>query len=461
MIALLVSTALAAPGFGLRLDVGPQVPISRPQVTYFGVGVGGTLTGELAVLDVLDLEVQVGFASLSASASAPVSGRGTLLGVGAGARLRRPLSNNLVVPWGEVLVNYGFSGGSHLPLTFSAGLSLKPTSSGFLVGPWVRLQHVFALGTTDASAAQFDLTMISLGLSLEYLNQPSELPEPPVVESSRDGDTDGVPDDVDRCPQVAEDKDGHDDADGCPDDDDDGDGVSDLRDACPKAKGLPALRGCPDSDADGVADAEDACPKVAGRLEDGGCPTYKQVRITELKIEISQKIFFAFGTTKILPKSEPLLDEVAQALNDRGSLCVRVEGHTDAKGSREQNFVLSEGRAAAVRDYLLVDGIDSARLSSKGYADTLPIDSNGTVEGRENNRRVEFVIIPCSPHSSSTSSSASSSSSGPRSASATNQRTTDSSSNRNAGSSSLHSKTRPDFAFMTTLEPFMAASGIH
>jgi outer membrane protein OmpA-like peptidoglycan-associated protein len=119
------------------------------------------------------------------------------------------------------------------------------------------------------------------------------------------------------------------------------------------------------------------------------------VRVTEQRIEIAQKLFFAFGTTKLLPKSEPLLDEVAQALKDRPSLCVRVEGHTDSKGSRDQNFVLSEGRAAAVRDYLLVEGIDAPRLTSKGYADTLPIDSNGTVEGRENNRRVEFVIVGC------------------------------------------------------------------
>jgi outer membrane protein OmpA-like peptidoglycan-associated protein len=114
-----------------------------------------------------------------------------------------------------------------------------------------------------------------------------------------------------------------------------------------------------------------------------------------LGLFVSQKIFFAFGSTKILPRSDPLLDEVAQALKDRAGICVRVEGHTDNKGSREQNMTLSEGRAAAVRDYLLVTGVDAPRLTAKGYADTLPIDSNGTLEGRENNRRVEFVIGPC------------------------------------------------------------------
>jgi outer membrane protein OmpA-like peptidoglycan-associated protein len=72
---------------------------------------------------------------------------------------------------------------------------------------------------------------------------------------------------------------------------------------------------------------------------------------------------------------------------------VRIEGHTDAKGSAEHNRILSNGRANAVRDYLVAHGIAVERLDAKGYGPDLPLDTNKTAEGREKNRRVEFVIV--------------------------------------------------------------------
>jgi OmpA-OmpF porin, OOP family len=85
-----------------------------------------------------------------------------------------------------------------------------------------------------------------------------------------DRDSDGVPDDKDECPDVAEDKDGHEDADGCPDIDDDEDGIVDKEDACPRQKGVKSSirsqNGCPpkDSDGDGIPDDKDACPSEKG-----------------------------------------------------------------------------------------------------------------------------------------------------------------------------------------------------
>ena len=72
---------------------------------------------------------------------------------------------------------------------------------------------------------------------------------------------------------------------------------------------------------------------------------------------------------------------------------VRIEGHTDAVGAVEHNLALSEARAAAVREYLIGQGLTPDRLESKGYGPTLPLESNATAEGRERNRRVEFVIL--------------------------------------------------------------------
>jgi OOP family OmpA-OmpF porin len=103
-----------------------------------------------------------------------------------------------------------------------------------------------------------------------------------------DRDGDGIPDDVDECPDLAEDFDGIQDQDGCPEDDADGDGVLDAQDACPLVPGVwwndPKKNGCPapDSDGDGVPDPVDACPAVKGVASDdpkkNGCPTAAQDR---------------------------------------------------------------------------------------------------------------------------------------------------------------------------------------
>jgi len=96
-----------------------------------------------------------------------------------------------------------------------------------------------------------------------------------------DLDHDGVPDDVDQCPEIAEDRDGFEDADGCPEIDNDDDGIVDAEDKCPSAPGVeqPGPRnGCPapDGDRDGVPDDADACPNEAGLKSDdpkaNGCP---------------------------------------------------------------------------------------------------------------------------------------------------------------------------------------------
>ena len=99
---------------------------------------------------------------------------------------------------------------------------------------------------------------------------------------NHDMDGDGVPDDVDQCPEIAEDRDGFEDSDGCPEIDDDDDGVLDKVDACPRVPGVespdPKRNGCPagDADGDGIDDAADACPDVKGVKRDdprrNGCP---------------------------------------------------------------------------------------------------------------------------------------------------------------------------------------------
>lgn len=120
-----------------------------------------------------------------------------------------------------------------------------------------------------------------------------------------------------------------------------------------------------------------------------------RVEVTKAKLEIKDKIFFDTGKATIQPTSYPLLDEVAQALKSHAEVAhVDIEGHTDSQGAATVNRKLSQGRAEAVRAYLVDKGIAAERLDAKGLGASRPIADNKTAKGREANRRVEFVITP-------------------------------------------------------------------
>ena len=79
-------------------------------------------------------------------------------------------------------------------------------------------------------------------------------------------------------------------------------------------------------------------------------------------------------------------------MNENPKLGVELGGHTDDTGSNEINAKLSQDRADAVREYLIGKGIEPDRIASKGYGETKPVATNDTDAGRQQNRRVEFVI---------------------------------------------------------------------
>ncbi|MBM4371608.1 MAG: OmpA family protein [Deltaproteobacteria bacterium] len=219
-----------------------------------------------------------------------------------------------------------------------------------------------------------------------------------------DKDGDGISDEADRCPLVPEDKDGFEDTDGCPETDNDLDGIPDEQDKCRNQPEdfdqFEDQDGCPenDNDGDGILDGADKCPNEPedkdGDQDEDGCPDlYKNIVIKDKKIELRQKIFFAFNKATILPQSFGLLDEVATALADRAEIRVRIEGHTDDKGSDKYNRKLSDDRAKSVRMYLIKKGVDPSRMVAIGFGEEKPIAGNDTDEGRELNRRVEFFIL--------------------------------------------------------------------
>lgn len=232
-----------------------------------------------------------------------------------------------------------------------------------------------------------------------------------------DADGDGLTDAEDRCPKAAgpaaqagcPDTDGdgvHDGLDGCvteagpvsnngcPLPDADGDGVPDAVDLCPAEKGVPEKQGCPpDRDGDGVIDARDSCIDVPGTKENDGCPKRTLVKIEADRLVIREKVFFDTNKATIQKRSFKLLDSVAEVLLSHPEVAkVYVDGHTDSRGKADANRKLSQDRADSVKAYLMQRKVASERLEPRGFGPDKPIADNKTAAGREQNRRVEFVI---------------------------------------------------------------------
>lgn len=208
-------------------------------------------------------------------------------------------------------------------------------------------------------------------------------PELPAVGARLDSDGDGVPDDLDQCPDTP--RGVKVDRRGCPLDSD-GDGVPDYLDKCPNTPaGAPVDKtGCPlDSDGDGVADYLDKCPDTpkGATVNSVGCWSLEGV------------VLFDFDRYDLKAEAYPLLNEVVSILKRNPGIEVEIQGHTDNIGTAAYNQQLSENRAKAVMDYLVDHGIASYRLMAKGCGFTQPVASNDTKEGRAKNRRVELKPV--------------------------------------------------------------------
>jgi len=123
-------------------------------------------------------------------------------------------------------------------------------------------------------------------------------------------------------------------------------------------------------------------------------PMAEKVVVKKDRIVILEQVHFATGRDVILPDSFPILEQVGKVVVENPGIGrLRVEGHTDSKGSGSQNLDLSRRRARSVREFLVKRGVDPARLESQGYGPARPVATNDSEEGRARNRRVEFTIL--------------------------------------------------------------------
>ena len=272
----------------------------------------------------------------------------------------------------------------------------------------------FDLGSGSSLEQKLDNHQIGLGLKYLFKGEfPSsapaaeEAPAPAAVVQVQDSDGDGVIDDLDKCPGTPAGTPV--DANGCPSKDSDGDGVTDDKDKCPNtpAGQKVGADGCPlDSDGDGIPDDVDECPnspagakvlpngcalkgdchkpKPGEPVDENGCGLNKNFLLKGVKFE--------FDSDRLTPESKEILNGVAETLKAYPEVNVEVSGHTDYVGTDAYNLALSEHRANAVKTYLEGRGVEGKRMMPVGYGKTVPIDTNDSEEGRENNRRVEFKV---------------------------------------------------------------------
>ncbi len=329
--------------------------------------------------------------------------------------------------------------------TLSSNSNAAGNPAEWLLGGWgyatddVTVRGGFGSGFTQGVGSPDFRLMLGVGY------------EPRGPGAPKDTDLDGITDDVDQCITEPEDVDTFEDTDGCPDIDNDADGILDIADKCPlKPEDIDGWKddeGCPDPNTDvtvRIVDEEGnpidlakttlrhngevvvrGGPSIEQKLEpgtymlDGSAGTYddnnltfevvngppqdftlslvkqKNVKIVVSRDRIDLEDTINFETAKAVIKADSfdLLDQAVKILVDYPEIRkLRIEGHTDSRGSASYNLELSKKRAASVMQYFIDKGIEAERLTSEGYGEERPLDPAQTADAYAKNRRVDFFI---------------------------------------------------------------------
>jgi outer membrane protein OmpA-like peptidoglycan-associated protein len=203
---------------------------------------------------------------------------------------------------------------------------------------------------------------------------PQPVPAPVVVAAKPkvlDRDGDGIPDDLDKCPDDPEDKDGFEDEDGCPD---------------------------PDNDKDGIADKLDACPNepetVNGVDDQDGCPDQAPIVVREDRIVLTEHVLFDTNRARVRSNGKPALGAVVNLWKQHPEWDhLVIEGHADRHGPDPFNDWLSNERAVRARKVIIQLGFPADKIAVAAYGRKQPRVQGTGEEADRANRRVEFAII--------------------------------------------------------------------
>lgn len=123
------------------------------------------------------------------------------------------------------------------------------------------------------------------------------------------------------------------------------------------------------------------------------------VRNGKMTVKLPEGILFPSGRAELKPEGRAVIEQVTDILKAIPNRSFQVAGHTDnipvGRGARyKSNWELSTARALAVVKVMIERGMEPKRVSAAGYADTDPVETNDTAEGRAKNRRTEIVLLP-------------------------------------------------------------------
>ena len=111
-------------------------------------------------------------------------------------------------------------------------------------------------------------------------------------------------------------------------------------------------------------------------------------------VNLPDGVTFDVDSSSLKPEFRTVLNDIAASMKQYPDSLIDVYGHTDSTGSDSYNMALSERRASAVANYLVMQGVAASRIRSQGLGETMPVASNDTEQGRALNRRVEIKIVP-------------------------------------------------------------------
>ncbi len=170
--------------------------------------------------------------------------------------------------------------------------------------------------------------------------------------------------------------------------DTDADGLTDV-DEVRKYKTDPSKN---DTDGGGIADGAETLKGTNPLNPKDDLPGGAPLVLEAGKRLVLEGVNFVSGSARLLQNSGKTLERARRALVNNPAVKVEIVGHTDNNGSAKMNMSLSLRRAQAVRAWLVKKGIPASRLTSTGRGLNEPLDTNGTAEGRANNRRIEFRV---------------------------------------------------------------------
>lgn len=336
LVVSLASTSTVFADVSIKLEPGVAVPTTKPQSDIYDVGGGQSLKALFGLNRYLDIGPAVSFLFLPSAT--PLAESGVAWGFGGGLRLKRPHDQRSsgVSPWVDADLLYIRTGDlDRLGFDVAVGVAFPlDDARSFWAGPFVRYQQTVNNERTNFDTRDSKLVLIGLSIEFGPSVERTVLSPPPRTEIVAAAPPPPPPAPVEVVAPV-----------------------------CPVCEAAPAPVG------------------------------YQKVVVTKDRLELREKLFFSWNRAEIKPTSDAILDEVVKVLQDHPAIKLRIEGHTDTSGNAQHNHRLSQRRAESVVANLVSKGIERGRISAKGFGPTMPLEPNDTAEGRERNRRVEFVVL--------------------------------------------------------------------